>query len=249
MSEILRICGKHAVREAIRSERGVYKLWLSQTLNPPILREFQALAKENSIPVQLVPPQKLNALLPDTQNQGIVAETGDFTYLEWGEFLDLVQSKENPLILILDQIQDPHNLGAIIRSAEAAGVVGVVLAKHSAVGISEVVAKAAAGALEVVPLTQVTNISRAIEDLKEINVWVMGLDANEGQNIYKGNLTGSLALVIGNEHKGMRPNVAKHCDLLLHIPMHSSRSLNASVSTGVALFEALRQRDHLTPGK
>lgn len=244
VSEIQRICGKHAVRDAIKSDRGVYKLWLSKTLKPPILKEFQDLAKDYNIPVQLVPPQKLNSMLPESTNQGIIAETGDFNYTEWGDFLDQVKAQENPLVLVLDQIQDPHNLGAIIRSAESAGVLGIVLAKHGAAGISETVAKAAAGALEAMTLTQVTNISRSLEDLKELGVWVMGLDANEGENIYKTNLKGPLALVIGNEHKGLRPNVSKHCDVLLNIPTLSARSLNASVSTGVALFEALRQRSN-----
>lgn len=242
MSDITRICGKHAVREALQSERPVYKLWLSKSLAPPIFREFQKLARDQNVPVQVVPPQKLNSLLPEAKHQGLIAETGSFDYADWDQWLKTVKEQENPIVVVLDQIQDPHNLGAIVRTAEVAGVAGVIVPRHGAVGISETVAKASAGAIEQVPILQVTNLSRTLEELQKAGLWAMGLDANGGENLYQANLTGPLVLVVGNEHKGLRPNVAKHCDLLLHIPMQAQRSLNASVSTAVALFEAVRQR-------
>ncbi len=244
--EFQRLFGKHPVREALLSDRPVYKLILSNTLKPHMLREFEHLAKERQIPVQHVPNHKLNQLLPDLNHQGIAAETGLFDYGDWEQWIEGVKAKtEDALILVLDQIQDPHNLGAILRTAEAAGVDGVIIPRHGAVGLGEVVAKASAGAIETMPVLQVTNLSRCLEELQEMGCWCQGLSANGGQNIYHSNLKGPLVLVIGNEHKGLRPNVEKHCDVLLHIPAESDRSLNASVATGIALFEAVRQRKHL----
>lgn len=246
--EFQRLFGKHPVREALLSDRPVYKLILSTSLKPHMAREFEHLAKERQIPIQRVPNTKLNQLLPDCNHQGIAAETGLFDYADWDQWIEALQAKsEDALILVLDQIQDPHNLGAILRTAEAAGVHGVIIPRHGSVGLSETVAKASAGAIETVPVLQVTNLSRCLEDLQKIGCWCQGLSANGGQSLYQTNLKGPLVLVIGNEHKGLRPNVEKHCDVLLHIPAESDRSLNASVATGIALYEAVRQRKHVRP--
>lgn len=247
--EFQRIYGKHPVREALTSGRPVYKLLLAQNLTPAVAREFEQLARKNNVPVQQVPHAKLSQLLSHLDNpnhQGIVAETGVYDYADWDEWLTKLQGlKEqniDPFVLVLDQIQDPHNLGAIIRTAEAAGVHGVVIPKNGAVGLSETVAKSSAGAIEVVPVLQVTNLARALEELKEAGLWIMGLSANDGQNYFKVNLKGPIALVIGNEQKGLRQNSEKHCDQLLLIPMQSTRSLNASVAAAVAMYEVVRQR-------
>ncbi|MGV3526227.1 MAG: 23S rRNA (guanosine(2251)-2'-O)-methyltransferase RlmB [Candidatus Sericytochromatia bacterium] len=247
-SEFQRIYGKHPVREALASERPVYKVWISQGMKPVVAREFQYLARERQVPVQMVPNQKLNQMLGDVNHQGVMADTGGYDYADWDSWLKELQHKvgnaetPDPFVLVLDQIQDPHNLGAILRTAEAAGVHGVVLPRHESVGLSETVAKSSAGAIEVIPVLQVTNLARALDELKEAGLWIMGLSANAGQSHFQTNLKGPLALVIGNEHKGLRPNVEKHCDVTLHIPMQSTRSLNASVAAGVAMYEVVRQR-------
>lgn len=239
---IQRLYGKHPVREALRSDRPVYRLWLAQGLNPGMVREFEKLAKARQVPVQIVPHKKLDQMLPGKPHQGLIAETGSIDYADWDLWLKQVSRKSQPFVVVLDQIQDPHNLGAIVRTAEAAGVHGVVLTRHHSVGISEVVAKASAGAIETVPLVQVTNLAQALEALKAAGIWVMGLSVDQGQSHFQANLTGGLALVIGNEHKGIRPNIEKHCDVLLNIPAETPRSLNASVAAAVVMYEAVRQR-------
>lgn len=242
-TDFQRLYGKHPVREALTSERPVYKLWLSQSLKPPVMYEFQQLARERQVPVQVVPNQKLNQLLPDLNHQGIMAETGGYDYADWHDWLaGLKTLTEDPFVLVLDQLQDPHNLGAILRTAEAAGVHGVVITRHGGVGLNETVAKASAGAIETVPVLQETNLARCLEDLKAAGLWCMGLSAHGGQGLYQSKLQGPLVLVIGNEHKGLRPNVEKHCDSLLQIPARSERSLNASVAAAVAMYEVVRQR-------
>jgi 23S rRNA (guanosine2251-2'-O)-methyltransferase len=243
MTEFQRIYGRHVVKEALNAERPVYKLWLAEGLRPHVLNEFKALAKAAAVPVQIVPSQKLNQMLPDVSHQGIVAETGAYSYADWDEWMKSLKTLDvDPFVLVLDQIQDPHNLGAILRTAEAAGVHGVIIAKNGGVGLSETVAKASAGAIETVPVLQVTNIARTLEAFKTENMWSMGLSLAPGQPLYKTRLTGPIVLVIGNEQKGLRPNVEKHCDQLLHIPMHSDRSLNASVAAAVTMYEVVRQR-------
>ncbi len=243
MTDFQRIYGRHVVKEALQSERQVYKLWLSQSLKPHILREFKSLAKAAAVPVTMVPSQKLSQMLPEVSHQGVVAETGAYTYADWDQWLqDLKNQEADPFVLVLDQIQDPHNLGAILRTAEAAGVHGVIIPKNGSVGLSETVAKSSAGAIEQIPVLQVTNISRTLKELQAEQMWCMGLSLAPGQPLYKTNLTGPIVLVIGNEHKGLRPNVEKHCDQLLHIPMQATRSLNASVAAAVTMYEVVRQR-------
>lgn len=240
-----RIYGKHPIREALTGERPVYKLWIAQNLNAHVIAEFQHLAREKDVPVQLVPHAKLEQLLAhlgEVNHQGLVAESGAYDYADWDSWITGLKSQPQPFVLVLDQIQDSHNLGAILRTAEAAGVHGVVIPKHGSVGLSETVAKASAGAIETVPVLQVTNLNRALEELQELGLWVMGLSANGGSSHFQTNLKGPIALVIGSEHKGLRPNVEKHCDTLLHIPMQSTRSLNASVAAAVAIYEVVRQR-------
>lgn len=250
-----RLYGKHPVREALGSDRPVYKLWLSQTLTPHVQREFQLMAKDRDVPVLIVPQQKLDALLahlPEVgPHQGVVAETGAYDYADWDEWLKgLAAHKEagkDPFVLVLDQVQDSHNLGAILRTAEAAGAHGIVIPKHGGVGLSETVAKSSAGAIETMPVLQVTNLARSLEELKEAGLWIMGLSANGGASHFETNLKGPICLVIGGEHKGLRPNVESHCDTLLHIPMQSTRSLNASVAAAIAMYEVVRQRRVSTP--
>lgn len=244
-----RIYGKHPVREALSTDRAVYKLWIAQSLTPAVMREFTKMAKDRDVPVQTVPNAKLDSLLATVghvNHQGLVAEIGAYDYADWDSWIKgfeaLKAQGTDPFVLVLDQIQDPHNLGAILRTAEAAGVHGVVIPKHGSVGLSETVAKASAGAIENIPVLQVTNLARSLEELKAAGLWIMGLSANEGQNYFSANLKGPIALVIGSEQKGIRQNTEEHCDLKLIIPMQSTRSLNASVAAAVAMYEVVRQR-------
>jgi 23S rRNA (guanosine2251-2'-O)-methyltransferase len=242
-ARISRIYGKHPVRSALTSERPVYKLWLAQNLEPRVLKEFQMLARERSVPVQVVPPEKIQKLCPDVQAQGIVADSGSYEYLPWEDFCARLKAKAgDPFVIILDQVQDPHNLGAILRTAEAAGADGVVIPRHGGAGLTEGVAKASAGAIENIPVVQVTNLSRALEDLQELNIWSTGFVVEARESLFDANLTGPVALVIGSEHKGLRPNVQQHCDRLVQIPMQGNRSLNASVAASIAMYEVVRQR-------
>jgi 23S rRNA (guanosine2251-2'-O)-methyltransferase len=243
-SSIARIYGKHPVRSALKGQRPVYRLWLAGNLEPRILKEFQVMARDQGIPVQVVPPERLQKICPPgVQTQGVVADTGSYDYLPWEDFCAQLKQKEgDPFVIVLDQVQDPHNLGAILRTAEAAGADGVVIPRHGGVGITEGVAKASAGAIENIPIIQVVNLSRALEELKEMNIWSTGFALDAPESYYQANLTGPVALVIGSEHKGLRPNVQKHCDRLVHIPMHGDRSLNASVAASLAMYEVYRQR-------
>ncbi len=239
-----RIYGKHPVRSAFESERPVHKLWLSEGLQPPILAEFRALAKQNQVPVQVVPGSRLNQMCPDVQTQGIVAEIGAHDYTPLEDLLDLLKAKgDEAFVIILDQVQDPHNLGAIARTAEAAGAHGIIISRHGSAGLTEGAAKASVGAIERIPIARVTNISRALEQLQALNIWSMGFALEGEVSYFDANLTGPVALVIGGEHAGIRPNVAKHCDLLVRIPTVSpTHSLNASVAGSLAIYEVVRQR-------
>lgn len=237
------VCGKHAVRAALQGEKPVQRVWLAESLNPHVRREFQALAKEKGVLFQVAPHRRLEQMFPGMTLQGIVAEVGAREYTPWDEFLEHVYKQgAQALVVVLDQIQDPHNLGAIIRTVEVAGAHGVIIPKHESVGLTEGVAKASSGAIERVPVACVTNLSRSLEALKKTGLWVIGFSLGAGTLHFKANLTGPLALVFGNEHKGLRPNVEKHCDQLVQIPMVSPISLNASTAAAVGLYEVVRQR-------
>ena len=240
------IHGKHSVRSALKGEREIHKLLLSKTLNPHVAKEFRTLAREANIPFKELPAQHLEQLGIEGNTQGIVAEIQSYAYLPFEELLEKVKDTEAPLVLVLDQIQDPHNLGAILRTADAVGVVGVVIPKHQSAGLNETVAKTSAGAIERVSVSRVTNLARSMEQLQEAGLWLMGLSLKGEQSHFQANLTGSIGLVIGNEHKGLRPNIEKHCDLLLKIPMQSDlQSLNASVSAALGMYEVLRQKQNV----
>lgn len=239
-----RIYGKHPVRSAFESERPIHKLWLSEGLQVQVMIEFRNLAKEHQVPVQIVPANRLGMMCPGAPTQGIVAEIGAHDYTPFEDLLDLLKEKgQEAFVIVLDQVQDPHNLGAIARTAEAAGAHGIIIPRHGSAGLTEGAAKASVGAIERIPISRVTNLSRALEQLQAINIWSMGF-ALEGEiSYFDANLTGPVALVIGGEHAGIRPNVAKHCDMLMRIPTISpTHSLNASVAGSLAIYEVLRQR-------
>lgn len=235
--------GFHAVLEALQSRtRSLQRLWLVR----PDGRYFPLtrLAKERGIPFSIESRERLDQIVGNRHHQGVVARAAAKSYLDGEELLDSLSSSSSPgLLVILDHIQDPHNLGAVIRSSEAAGVHGVVIPKHRAVGLTTGVAKASAGALEHVPIARVANTGKFIEQCRQLGILTLAL-VPEGQSLYSDvDLTGPVALVFGSEGEGIRPIVLKKCEREAHIPMMGqTNSLNVSVAVGVTLFEAVRQR-------
>ena len=240
------IYGLIPVLEALRAgKRTIDNITIAEGSRHERLRELLALAKQAGVPVHRVPRAHLNRSLKDTTHQGIVARVAAGRYMDAEELLEQLASKagDPPLVLALDGIEDPRNLGAILRTAECAGVDGVFIPERRAVGLTDVVLKAAAGAVEYVPLARVTNVVRLIERLKERNIWVIGA-AEEGTSDYTSwDWTLPSAIFLGSEGSGLHRLVRERCDTLVRIPVLGHlKSLNVSVAAGVLLYEALRQR-------
>ncbi len=235
--------GRHAVVEALKGDRPVNKIWMLRGLEEArTVATVRRLAREKGAVVQEVDRAKLDALAAGP-HQGLVAAMAAATYADFDQVLVASRAAERPLLLVLDGIEDPHNLGALVRTAGASGAQGVVIPLRRAVGLTGVVAKAAAGALEHVPVTRVANLVRAIGQLKEAGIWVVGADEHAEGVAYDADLTGPVALVIGAEGQGLSRLVRESCDLLVRFPMQGQvPSLNASVAGGLLLFEAVRQR-------
>ncbi len=221
------------------------ELFLLRGATSPRLAELLELAAKNGVPVRPRERADLDRLAGHRHHQGVLLRVTPFAYLDLDELLGRWRtSGQAALLLVLDGITDPHNFGAILRSAEAAGCHGVIVSQDRACPVTPTVEKAAAGALAHLPLAQVTNIARTLEELKKEGIWVYGLAGEEGAvSLYRTDLGGPVALVAGSEGEGLRPNVRRHCDGLLAIPLHGGvPSLNVSVATAVALFEVVRQR-------
>lgn len=247
-----RLYGIHPILEALRSAgRQIEGIYLQHGRKGREIDEVLALARSKRITVDFRPKEALDRLTGVSHHQGAVAMVAAKAYLSLDELMAAVAPKEHPLLLILDGIEDPHNLGAILRTAEAAGVDGVIIPERRAVGLTATVAKTSAGAIEYLPVARVVNLSQTIERLKKENFWIYALDGKGEQNFLSIDYRGALALVIGGEGRGIRPLVAAHCDGRIHIPMKGRvSSLNASVAAGVLLYEVLRQRtggDSLKP--
>lgn len=247
MSEEI-IIGKNPIFQAIKSGRPINKILISQQLHRQTEAELQKAltGKSNQAIIQKVPKQKLDKI-SNGKHQGMVAYVTTYTYQTVEDILKRAhENNEAPFLVILDELEDPHNLGAILRTAEATGVHGVIIPKRRAVGLTETVAKASAGAIEHVPVARVTNIGTTIDQLKKQHIWVVGTDES-GSDDYR-TLDGDtpLAIVIGNEGKGISRLVKEKCDWLVHIPMQGAiPSLNASVAAGILLFEVYRKRNPL----
>ncbi len=235
--------GRHAVMELIKSGKNLNKLYLSKGIRESTVADFKRSLEGTGVPIKFIDRNIMDKMFPEKNHQGIAAEVSVKEYCEWEEILAKAEERgEDPLILLLDSVEDPHNFGAIIRTAEAAGVHGIIIPKNRSVMLSETVAKTSAGALENILISRVTNLSQLIDKLKEKNIWIYGTDL-KGQSIYKGKITGATAIVLGNESKGVSPNILKKCDVVITIPMIGQvNSLNVSVATGVILFELLRQK-------
>ena len=236
--------GRNALTEALRAGRTIDKVFIADGDTDRGLQRLAAEAKEAGAVIVPVDRRKLDQMSFTRSHQGVIALAAAHDYYTIDDILEEAASRgENALIVICDELSDPHNLGAIMRSAECAGAHGVVIPKRRSVGLTATVAKASAGAGEYMKVARVTNINNAINELKEKGVWVFGTAAEGSVPMYKADLTGPAAIVIGNEGDGMSPLVRKNCDMLVHIPMAGRiSSLNASAAASILLYEAVRQR-------
>ena len=236
--------GRNALTEALKSGRTIDKLYVAEGSTDRSLARLAALAKEAGAVVVPTDRRKLDQMSPTGAHQGVIAAVAAHEYASLEDILALAESRgEAPLIVLCDELSDPHNLGAILRTAECAGAHGLVIPKRRSVGLTAVVAKSSAGALEYLPVARVANLVSAIRELKEKGVWVYGTAAEADAELYRTDLTGPAAIVIGSEGEGMSRLVRESCDLLVSIPLKGQiSSLNASAAAAVMLYEALRQR-------
>lgn len=246
-SNSLCVFGLHAVESLLQNQpKRVLKLCYAQERHDKKIEQVVQAAKKHSIRVEQVSRSELDRLAQEGNHQGVVALCEKARAYTESDLKSLLEGLEQPpFLLILDGVQDPHNLGACLRSADAAGVHAVIVPKDKAVGITPVVSKVACGAAETIPLVQVTNLARTMEMLKEMGIWLYGAAGEAEASLYQTKLTGPIAIVLGAEGDGLRRLTRESCDVLLKIPMQGTvSSLNVSVATGVFLFEALRQRTH-----
>jgi len=224
----------------------VTELWVQSGNSGGVLAELVHLASLHGISVQEVPPRTLDKLSDGGRHQGIALRRRGRQELVEADLKALLEGCDHaPLLLVLDGVQDPHNLGACLRTADAAGVDAVIVPRHRGVHMTPTVAKVACGAIESMPLIQVGNLARALKDLQRAGIWLAGTSDQAEKTLYEVELSGPLALVMGAEDRGVRRLTAEHCDFLMRIPMHGIvESLNVSAATAVCLYEALRQRGH-----
>jgi len=231
------LSGIHPVAEALRARHPLDRILVAQGAGGPRLQEIIDLARRAGVPVRFEPRASLDRLAGSSAHQGVVAMGAASKYAD----LDAVAAAQ--LVVVLDGVEDPHNLGAIIRTAHAAGAGAIIIPERRAASVTDVVAKAAAGALEYLPIVRVTNINRALEDLKEKQYWIYGLDERATERYDQVKYTTPTALVLGGEGKGLHDLVRRHCDVLVRIPMAGKiSSLNVSVAAGVVLFEWRRRQ-------
>lgn len=237
------IVGRNPVIEALRAGRTINKIVFAKGVTGSV-KEIMALAKEQKIPVQEADRVYFEKIAPGLNHQGVVALVSAKEYVEVDDILNAaVERGEPPFILILDELEDPHNLGAVLRTAEAAGVHGVIIPKRRAVGLNSTVAKASAGAIEYVPVARVNNLVQTIEELKKKGCWVAGADGDAPEVYWQTDLKGPIAIVIGSEGKGLGRLIKEKCDFLIRLPMKGQiGSLNASVAASLIVYEVLRQR-------
>ena len=236
--------GRNALQEALRSGRTIDKVFIASGETDRGLQRLAAEAKDAGAVVVPVDRRKLDMMSTTHAHQGVIALAAAREYFSVDDILQEAADRgENALIILCDELTDPHNLGAIIRTAECAGAHGVIIPKRRSVGLTAVVAKASAGAIEHMKVARVTNMNATIEELKEKGVWVFGTAAEGSIPMYEADLTGPTAIVVGSEGEGMGRLVQKNCDVTVHIPMKGKiTSLNASVAASILLYEAVRQR-------
>ena len=236
--------GRNSILEALRANRTINKLFVIKGEREGSIRQIVAMAREKGIIVTEVEKSALDSMSSSRSHQGVIAFVAVKEYVEVDDILQLAQEKgQPPFIIILDEIADPHNFGAILRTANAVGAHGVIIPKRRAIGLTSAVSKASAGAVEYVPVSRVTNVAQTIEYLKKNNVWVVGTDATGEKAFYESDLKGPLALVVGSEGEGMGKLIREKCDFVVNIPMQGEiSSLNASVAAAIVMYEILKQR-------
>ncbi len=236
--------GRNSVMELLESGKDINKIYVSKGEKNGSINKIIAMAKEKKIIIVEKDKKQMDNMAQNQNYQGIIAIVPPFKYCEIEDILNYAKEKgEFPFVLILDGIEDPHNLGAIIRTAETAGVHGIVIPKRRAVAVNSTVSKVSSGAVEYMKIARVNNITDTINKLKDAGLWICGTSVDADKYYFEQDLTGSIGIVIGNEGKGMSDLVKKNCDFLVKIPMKGKiESLNASVSTGIILYEALKQR-------
>lgn len=235
------VYGVHAVTEALQANTG-NKLYIQDDLRGKNVEKIKDLAAEKKVSISWTPKKTLSDMTNGAVHQGFVLRVSEFAYAELDTILKKAEQEDNPLILILDGLNDPHNFGSILRTADATNVTGIIIPKHRAVGVTPVVAKTSTGAVEHVPIARVTNLSQTLDKLKEANFWIFGTDMN-GTPSHKWNTAGKLALVIGNEGKGISANIKKQVDEMITIPMAGHvQSLNASVAAAILMYEVFRNK-------
>lgn len=237
--------GKQSVLSALQAQRSLNRVWIIDRLryDPRFLTLLEA-AKSNGAVIDVVDQKRLDQLTDGANHQGVAAQAAAHAYLELEELIELAQAKSNsPVILAADGIEDPHNLGALIRSAEALGLQGIVIPQRRAVGVTSTVSKVAAGAIEHLPVSRVVNLNQALERFKAAGFWIVGTQAQGGRPVFTVDLSGPLVVVVGSEGKGISLLTQRYCDHLISIPLDGkTESLNASVAGGIVLYEVVRQR-------
>ncbi|PSL41305.1 23S rRNA (guanosine2251-2'-O)-methyltransferase [Salsuginibacillus halophilus] len=239
------IIGKNAVHEALVGGRPVHKVWIAENTKRQAVQKIVQQSKEVDALIQYVPKKKVDELAGTPQHQGVVASVAAYTYADIDDlFANARDRNEQPFFIVLDGVEDPHNLGSVLRTADAAGAHGVIIPKRRAAGLTQAVAKASTGAVEHVPVARVTNIARTLEDLKEQGLWIAGTDAAGTSDYRELEADTGLGLVIGSEGKGMSRLVREACDFLLTVPMFGQvTSLNASVTASLLMYEVVRKRE------
>ena len=236
--------GRNAVLELLESGKDINKIFVEKGEKHGSIHKIIAIAKERRIIIVEKEKRQMQEMAQNQNYQGVIAIVPPFEYCEIEDILEEAEKRnEDPFVLILDGIEDPHNLGSIIRTAETSGVHGIIIPKRRAAAVNSTVAKTSAGAVEYMKIARVNNISDAIDKLKRAGLWICGTDISTEKYYYNQDLTGPIGIVIGNEGNGMSEKVRKNCDFLVKIPMKGKvTSLNASVSTGIVVYEAVKQR-------
>lgn len=241
------IVGKNPVLEALRSGREINKIWISEGAKKSGIKELLDLARERGVFVQFVPKKKIDQLSPEANHQGIAASIAAYKYADLDDLFDVAKARnEDPFFIILDELEDPHNLGSIIRTADAIGVHGIIIPKRRSVGLTATVAKASTGAIEHVPVCRVNNLAQTVDELKERGLWIAGTDAQGSIDYRKMDAALPLAIIIGSEGKGMSRLLKEKCDFLYYLPMVGHvNSLNASVAAALLMYEVYRKRQEV----
>ncbi len=235
------VYGVHAVTERLTVNTG-NKLYIQDDLRGPRVDKIKELAAQKKVSISWTTKKALSEMTDGAVHQGFVLKVSEFAYKDLSVLLEKANQEENPLILILDSLTDPHNLGSILRTADATNVCGVIIPKHRAVGVTPVVVKTSSGAVEHVPITRVTNLSQTLDTLKAEGFWIFGTDI-DGTPSTQWNTKGKLALIIGNEGKGISVNIKKQVDEMISVPMSGHvQSLNASVAAAILMYEVYRNR-------